>query len=108
MQICQGIRIISMTRLQNLGAIICPNTPVKFLNSGETEMSEEFVCSQAVTYQCVQEAVDEARLEEGEDVTDIEDRMTLECHMDPHTIEYIGGWLSKKVRFFLLEVLWMQ
>ena len=100
MQVCQRIRIIMMTRMENTGHLVCPNTSVKFVDSGESEMSEEFVCSQAVTYQCVQEAVDEARAEEGEDVTDIEDRMTLECHMDPHTIEYIAGWLSKKVRFF--------
>ena len=102
-QVCQGIRIVMMTKMNNIGSIVCPNTPVQFLDSGETEMSEEFVCSQAVTYQCVQEALDEARAEEGEDVTVIEDRMTLECHMDPHTIEYIAGWLSKKVSFFKIE-----
>ena len=90
-----------MTSRANVGAWICPQSPVKFLDSGEAEMCEEFVCSQAVTYECVQEAVAEARLEEGEDVTKIEDKMTLNSHMDPHTVEYIGGWLSKKVSFFL-------
>ena len=104
MQVCQGIRIIMMTRMDNVGALICPNTPVKFLDSGETEMCEEFVCSQAVTYQCVQEAIDEARQEGGEDVTHIEDRMTLNSEMDPHTLEYIVGWLSKKVSYFQTQI----
>ena len=105
MQVCQGIRIIMMTRMDNLGSLICPNTSVQFLDSGETEMCEEFVCSQAVTYECVQEAVAEARLEEGEDVTKIEDKMTLNSQMDPHTVEYIGGWLSKKVTCFKIQKL---
>ena len=100
MQVCQGIRIIMMTRMDNVGALICPNTSVKFLDSGETEMCEEFVCSQAVTYECVKEAVAEARREEGEDVTNIENMMTLNSHMDPHTLEHISGWLSKKVGYF--------
>ena len=67
-------------------------------------MCEEFVCSQAVTYQCVQEAIDEARQEGGEDVTHIEDRMTLNSEMDPHTLEYIVGWLSKKVSYFQTQI----
>ena len=68
--------------------------------AGEAEMCEEFVCSQAVTYECVKEAVAEARREEGEDVTNIENMMTLNSHMDPHTLEHISGWLSKKVGYF--------
>ena len=90
-----------MTRLDNLGAILCPTTSTKFLDSGETEMREDFVCSQAVTYDSVEEAIREAQLEEGELVTHVEEKRTQESHtlMDPHTVEYISGWIEKKVRF---------
>ena len=104
MQVCSGIRIISMTRLDNLGAILCPITSTKFLDSGETEMREDFVCSQAVTYASVEEAIREAQLEKGELVSHVEEeKRTQESPtlMDPHTVEYISGWIEKKVCFFL-------
>ena len=99
MQVCQGLRIISMTRLDNLGAILCPITSTKFLDSGETEMREEFVCSQAVTYASVEEAIREAQLEKGELV---EEKRTEESNtlIDANTVEYISGWIEKKVCFF--------
>ena len=110
MQVCQGLRIISMTRLDNLGAILCPITSTKFLESGETEMREEFVCSRSVTYESVEEAIREAKLEEGELMTHVEEKRTQESHtlMDPHTVEYISGWIEKKVyyiSFFLKHLL---
>ena len=102
MQVCSGIRIISMTRLDNLGAILCPMTSTKFLDSGETDMREEFVCSQAVTYESVEEAIREAQLDEGELVTHVgEKNQEAPTLMDPHTVEYISGWIEKKVCFFL-------
>ena len=52
-----------MTGLDNLGAILCPITSTKFLDSGKTEMREEFVCSQAVTYESVEEAIRKAQKE---------------------------------------------
>ncbi len=55
-----------MTRLGNIGAILCLIASTKFLDSGETEMREEFVCSQAVTYESAEEAIREPQLEEGE------------------------------------------
>ena len=84
MQVCQGIRIISMTRLGNIGAILCLIASTVFLDSWVTEMREEFVCSQAVTYKSV-----EAQLEEGELVTHFEEKRTQESHtlMDPQTVE---------------------
>ena len=86
MQVCQGIRIISMTRLGNIGAILCLISSTKFLDSGETEMREEFRCSQAVTYESV-----EAQLEEGEGelVTHFEEKRTQESHtlMDLQTVK---------------------
>ena len=60
-----------MTRLGNIGAILCLISSTKFLDSGETEMREEFRCSQAVTYESV-----EAQLEEGELVTHFEEKRT--------------------------------
>ena len=64
-----------MTRLGNIGAILCLIASTKFLDSGETELREEFVCSQAVTYESV-----EAQLEEGELVTHFEEKRTQESH----------------------------
>ena len=66
-------------------------------------MREEFVCSQSVTYESVEEAIREAKLEEGELMTHVEEKRTQESHtlMDPHTVEYISGWIEKKVCFFL-------
>ena len=99
-----------MTRLDNLGAILCPITSTTFLDSGETEMREEFVCSQAVTYESVEEAIREAQLDEGELVTQVEVKINQESPtlMDPHTVEYISGWIEKKVyyiSFFLKHLL---
>ena len=67
-------------------------------------MCEEFVCSQAVSYECIKEAVAEARREDGEDVTEIENMMTLNSHMDPHTLEYFSCWLSKKMGYFQTQI----
>ena len=49
-----------------------------------------------LTTGCVQEAVNEARQEGGEDVTEIEDKMTLNYQMNPFTVEYIDGWHSRR------------
>ena len=70
MQVCQGNRII----LDNLGAILYLITST-FLDSGETEMREDFVCSQAVTYESAKEAIREPQLEEGELIRWIISRM---------------------------------
>ena len=47
-----------------------------------------------LTTGCVQVA--EAWQEGGEDVTEIEDKMTLNYQMNPFTVEYIDGWHSRR------------
>ena len=55
-----------MSEKPPLGAKLCPITSTKFLDFGGTEMREELVCSQAFTYESVEEAIREAQLEEAE------------------------------------------
>ena len=55
-----------MSEKPPLGAKLCIITSTKFLDSGGTEMRVEFVCSQAFTYESVEEAIREAQLEEVE------------------------------------------
>ena len=55
-----------MSEKPPLGAKLCIITSTKFLDSGGTEMRVEFVCSQAFTYESVEEAIREAQLEEAE------------------------------------------
>ena len=71
-------------------------------------MREDFVCSQAVTYASVEEAIREAQLEKGELVSHVEEENRNQespTLMDPHTVEYISGWIEKKVCFFLKHLL---
>ena len=56
-----------MTRLGNIGAILCLIASTMFLDSWETEMRKEFVCSQAVTYESVE-------AQEGDLVTHFEEK----------------------------------
>ena len=90
-----------MTRLDNLDVLLCPTTSTKFLDSNETEMREEFVCSQAVTYESVKKAIREVQLmDEAELVTHVEEKMNQESHtlMNPHmNAEYISGGIEKKL-----------
>ena len=63
-------------------------------------MREEFVCSQAVTYESVKKAIREVQLmDEGELVTHVEEKMNQESPtlMNPHTVEYISGGIEKKL-----------
>ena len=73
-------------------------------------------CWVCLTTGCVWEAVYEARQEGGEDVTEIEDKMTLNYQMNPFTVEYIDGWHSRRwvtkfknyfiISSMLLESVW--
>ena len=59
-----------MSEKPPLGAKLCPITSTKFLDSGGTEIRVEFVCSQAFTYESVEEAelVEEKKTQESNTV----------------------------------------
>lgn len=100
MKVCQGLKIIMLTKMDNLGALLCDGAPVMFQESGENEMDENFLPSQTVSYKEVQEAVREAQEEEDmvNIVENVEDQIPLgEAQLDPNILEYIGGWIEKKV-----------
>ena len=100
MQVCQGLKIIMLTRMDNLGALLCDGAPVMFQDSGETEMKENFISSGMTTYKEVQETknVVEGDKEIDNFVENHQDDIPLdETELDPHTEEYIGGFVSKKV-----------
>ena len=100
MKVCQGLKIIMLTKLDNLGALLCDGAPVMFQDSGEHEMDENFLSSNMVSYKEVQDAFKQA---EGDEdmmtmLDNIDNRMPLdESHLDPHIEEYIGGWVERKV-----------
>ena len=107
MQTCQGIKIIMLTKMDNLGALLCDGAPVMFQDSGEKEMDENFISSDMITYKEVQETLGEVEaVTEIEELLDSHEEIPLdETELDPHTEEYIGGYISKKVyqkRFVVL------
>ena len=93
MKVCQGLKIIMLTRMDNLGALLCEGAPVMFQDSGEHEMEENFLSSNMTSYREVQEAVKQA---EGDEdmlavLENIEDELPLdESTLDPHIEEYIA------------------
>ena len=100
MQVCQGLKIIMLTRMDNLGALLCDGAPVMFQDSGEAEMKENFISSGMITYKEVQDTknVVEGDKEIDNFVENHQDDIPLdETELDPHTEEYIGGFVSKKV-----------
>ena len=109
MQVCQGLKIIMLTRMDNLGALLCDGAPVMFQDSSETEMGEKFISSGMINYKEVQVEIREADKEvddfvenyqdkEVDDFVKNQDNISLdETELDPHTEEYIGGFVSKKV-----------
>ena len=99
MQTCQGLKIIMLTKMDNLGALLCDGAPVMFQDSGEKEMNENFISSDMVTYQEVQETRGEFEaVTEVEELLENQEEIPLdEAELDPHTEEYIGGYISKKV-----------
>ena len=100
MKVCQGLKIIMLTKMDNLGALLCDGAPVMFQDSGENEMNENFLSSQTASYSEVQEAFREAQEEEDivKIVENVEVRVPLDdAQLDPNILEYIGGWIEKKV-----------
>ena len=85
--------------MDNLGALLCDGAPVMFQDSGEKEMNENFISSDMVTYQEVQETRGEFEaVTEVEELLENQEEIPLdEAELDPHTEEYIGGYISKKV-----------
>ena len=63
MKVCQGLKVIMLTKMDNLGALLCDGAPVMFQDSGENEMDENFLSSQTASYNDVQEAFREAWIE---------------------------------------------
>ena len=103
-----------MSEKPPLGVKLCIITSTKFLDSGGTEIRVEFVCSQAFTYESVEEAIREAQLEEAELVEEkksqesntvireaqLEEAELVEEKRTHNTMEYISGCIEKKVCFF--------
>ena len=88
--------------MNNLGALLVEGAAVRFQDSGEHDMNENFLPSQAVSYKEIQEAVSEAQ---GEDemvhvLEMVEDQIPIDkSHslLNKNIEEYIGGWIEKKV-----------
>ena len=102
MKFIQGLKIIMLTKMNNLGALLVEGAAVRFQDSGEHDMNENYLSSQTVSYKEVQEAVSEAQEEEEmvqvlemvEDQIPIDENNSL---LDQNVEEYIGGWIEKKV-----------
>ena len=43
MKVFQGLKIIMLTKMDNLGALLCKGAPVMFKDSRENEMNENFL-----------------------------------------------------------------
>ena len=100
MKVCQGLKIIMVTRMDNMGALLCDRAAVLFQDSRENQLDEDFISSHMATYNEVQEAVRAAQLEDDmmDVVENIEGHIPLdESSLDPHIEEYIGGWIERKV-----------
>ena len=100
MKVCQGLKIILLTKMENLGALLCDGAPVMFQDSGEREMDENFISSDMTTYKEVQETIrgDKEDTDLEEFVENNETNIPLdETELDDHMVEYIGGYVSKKV-----------
>ena len=87
--------------MDNLGALLCDGAPVMFQDSSETEMGEKFISSGMIDNKEVQVEIREADKDFVENYQDKEvDDFVIsldETELDPHTEEYIGGFVSKKV-----------
>ena len=106
MKVIQGLKIILLTKMNNLGAIICEGAAVRFQDSGEHDMNENFLPSQTVSYKEVQDAVSEVQEEEEmvQVLETVEDQIPIDENnslLNKNIEEYIGGWIEKKVIYMM-------
>ena len=100
MKVCQGLKIIMLTKMDNLGVLLVDGAPVLFQDSGEREMDENFISSDMTTSKEVQETIrgDQEDQELEEFVENQENNIPQdETELDDQILEYIGGFVSKKV-----------